>query len=129
VINFNYEVNAISLRENTGLLAVGLRDGSVQCWQKMGDTWKQWQLKWSSTYPNPALQLADCITTGAKGLSPINYRLLKQRGATVDSDPNAKLTSQVGARSGSPLHQNKSSTAQFPQNDDNDNNASYDKNQ
>ncbi len=117
IIYFNSPVRSISVQYSLGLIVTGLEDGSLQLWQKMDDSGQKWLFKWSSTFPNSntVLTLTNCDLRNSKGLSSMNYRLLKQRGAVVDTNPasntvriSSDLITQVASCSGSPLHQNDS---------------------
>ncbi len=102
IIRLHIFVCSISLQDKIGIFCIGLSDGSTQIWERIDTSNTNWQLKWSSNFSNPVLILQDSDFRGSEGLSPMNNRLIEQRGAMVDT--KAELVGIVGQRSGSPLH-------------------------
>ncbi len=88
ILHFSSIVVSISMHDASGLLAIA-SDRSIMLWQRMDDLWQTWQLKWTSTYPNPILTLSDCDVTGSVGLSLMNQRLLDQRRIVIAKDAKA----------------------------------------
>ncbi len=78
---FNSSVESISIDESFSILAVGLRDSTIQVWDRTVQQNPEWKLRWSSNHPNLSLHLADCDFSGSQGLSLQNQHLMTQRGA------------------------------------------------
>jgi hypothetical protein len=93
---------------DVGHLIIGCDDGSVQAWRLVDDgDGYQLRLRWSSM--NSALTLKDATIQDVRGLSQVNERLLKQRGAVGEPthryrDASKKFPSMVSAIFKSSVH-------------------------
>ncbi len=92
---FNGAVNSVAWQSVDGLdyLITGSDDKMVRCWQllRADDQW-QVRLRWASG--QDILTLVGAKIEGVEGLSPMNCRLLEQRGATGEPRETIEQQSQ-----------------------------------
>ncbi len=81
IFNMPSAINSISVHDSLGLLAIGMRDSSVQLWKRLDGSGKSWQLNWALKNPNMNLSMGGCWLDGSIGLSLQNQELMSQLGA------------------------------------------------
>jgi WD40 repeat protein len=82
-INLLSKILAITI-SNDGMFAVGCADSSVQLWETILDNEEKiigYQLKWTTNYPSPLLNLEGSDFTKAENCSQHNILLLTEKGA------------------------------------------------